>query len=83
MIWNIPDRELKSQRLKQHTREGAKRKLNTVKKCRLCIHKRHRVFCSDTESSIKRNDFLVTLKAEVPCRELDSIGGLISLHIYF
>ena len=36
---------------------------------------------SDTKSGIERNDFFIVLKAEVLCRELDSISGLVGVHI--
>ena len=36
---------------------------------------------SDTKSGIERNDFFIVLKAEVFCRELDSISGLVGVHI--
>ena len=39
------------------------------------------ILISDTERSIERNDFLVVLKAEVFGRELDSISGLVGVHI--
>lgn len=38
---------------------------------------------SDTKCGIERNDFFVALKAEVFCRELDSISGLVGVHIDF
>ena len=36
---------------------------------------------SDTKSGIERNDFFIVLKAEVFGRELDSISGLVGVHI--
>ena len=36
---------------------------------------------SDTKRGIERNDFFIVLKAEVFGRELDSIGGLVGVHI--
>lgn len=39
------------------------------------------ILISDTKCSIERNDFFVILKAEVLCRELDSISGLVGIHI--
>ena len=39
------------------------------------------ILISDTKCSIERNDFFVILKAEVFGRELDSISGLVGVHI--
>ncbi len=36
---------------------------------------------SNAKCGIERNDFFIALKAEVFCRELDSIGGLVGVHI--
>ena len=36
---------------------------------------------SNAKCGIERNDFFIVLKAEVFCRELDSIGGLVGVHI--
>ena len=36
---------------------------------------------SDTKRGIERNDFFVVLKAEVFCRELDCISGLVGVHV--
>ena len=35
----------------------------------------------DAECGIERNDFFIVLKAEVFGRELDSISGLVGVHI--
>ena len=39
------------------------------------------ILISDTKCGIERNDFFIVLKAEVLCRELDSISGLVGVHI--
>lgn len=39
------------------------------------------ILISDTKCGIERNDFFVILKAEVLGRELDSISGLVGVHI--
>ena len=39
------------------------------------------ILISDTKCGIERNDFFVILKAEVFGRELDSISGLVGVHI--
>lgn len=39
------------------------------------------ILISDTKCGIERNDFFVVLKAEVFGRELDSISGLVGVHI--
>ena len=36
---------------------------------------------SDTKCGIERNDFFIVLKAEVFGRELDSISGLVGVHM--
>ena len=40
-----------------------------------------KILISDTKCGIERNDFFIVLKAEVLGRELDSIGGLVGVHI--
>ena len=39
------------------------------------------ILISDAKCSIERNDFFIVLKAEVFGRELDSISGLVGVHI--
>ena len=39
------------------------------------------ILISDAKCGIERNDFFVVLKAEVFGRELDSISGLVGVHI--
>ena len=39
------------------------------------------ILISDTKCGIERNDFFIVLKAEVFGRELDSISGLVGVHI--
>ena len=39
------------------------------------------ILISDTKCGIERNDFFIVLKAEVLGRELDSISGLVGVHI--
>ena len=38
---------------------------------------------SNAKCGIERNDFFIALKAEVFCRELDSISGPVGVHIDF
>ena len=40
-----------------------------------------KILISDTKCGIERNDFFIVLKAEVFGRELDSISGLVGVHI--
>ncbi len=40
-----------------------------------------KIFISDAKCSIERNNFFVILEAEIFCRELDSIRGLVCVHI--
>lgn len=39
------------------------------------------ILISNTKCCIERNDFFIVLKAEVLGRELDSISGLVGVHI--
>ena len=51
--------------------------LTSIRKCCVIIA----ILISDTKCGIERNDFFVVLKAEVFGRELDSISGLVGVHI--